>query len=705
MHQVQVGGLPYKYEMIGSGPLLVLLHGWANTWEAWLPLIPKLSDHYTLILPDLPGFGTNHDYEGGWTTLQYAQWLADFLKKIMTDHENQPLYLGGHSFGGKIAAFYCASGLTPTIERLILIDASGIPGKLSARQQLLQIASRLLPKRLKLKLSTRAKEKIYHALGAESDYLYANPLQQNTLSKILSEDITPILERIQTPTLLLWGTKNKFPPLSHGEIFHGKLKTSTLLTYTSGHFPHHEYPDQVAQDILSFLNQPKRKFSPFASNRQITLATKLAILQQAEYEWPRFKSWLTHQNRPSTVEPKKWTPKLRSLLFLTKVFTPIFGENAALHFWLRVLTIPQFLLFNFIFLLAAIKLRLLQKNGLIVVAIAGSYAKTSTKFILHHVLARDKKTLMTPDNINTPYGISQIILRTLKKDHQIFIAELGEYYPGDIVKLTKLVRPQFKILTPVGFAHLERFTTPDRLEKGLLELLTTFPHTPAIVHEANEPLIRKHQLNADHLQYYGENNLHAVMISRAGTEFSTNILGKSLKLFIPLLGIHNACNSLPSLLLCDRFGIDQKTITARLRTLPHIPHRLEPTLLEQNILLLDNGYNSNPGSAAQSLSTLASLDGTQKVVITPGFVELGKEQFTANENLGTKLAKVCDYVGVIQGANQKAILSGLKKTDFDPRKIVVGVDEQEVMELLKSYIKPGAVILFENGIMDVYKQS
>ena len=84
MLSVQVGGLTTKYEKIGAGPLFVLLHGWANNWEAWLPIVPALADRFTLIIPDLPGFGGSEGPQNGWTTLEFAHWLSGFLSAMQT---------------------------------------------------------------------------------------------------------------------------------------------------------------------------------------------------------------------------------------------------------------------------------------------------------------------------------------------------------------------------------------------------------------------------------------------------------------------------------------------------------------------------------------------------------------------------------------------------------------------------------------------
>lgn len=703
MQTLQVGEYTSSYQKIGKGPLLVLLHGWANNWETWLTIVPTLADHFTLIIPDLPGFGASEGPKEGWSTRDYCLWLQGFLKEILKLYPSNLLYLAGHSFGGKIAALYTSQVFSPSADRLILLDASGIPPKLNKKQRVLRLMALATPPFLKSTVSWALRSKIYKAFDANSDYLNANADLRKTLKKILPENLSSELMEIKIPTLIIWGRNDPATPISAGHEFHQLITDSQLKVFDAEHFPHHQHPESVAATMTEFLKSKAKPVNQDQSastvaNKQ-SLTTQLAILQQAEYEWPRFLDWLQHQETQMGVEPKKWTAKLKTLRFLIMVTAPFLGELRAIFLWNTLLKLPQHLYFSLVIKLAKMKLKFLQKRGLIVIAIAGSYAKTSTKYIMQHVFSTSLTTLMTPENINTPYGIARVILGDLKSNTEVFIAELGEYYPGDIAQLTNFLNPKYKVLTPIGHAHLERFRTEGRLERGLLELLTTGESQASFVNQDNKRLLTKHGVKTPAV-YYGLASIKEVHVTRAGTEFTNE--GESI--FIPLLGRHNAINVLPTLLLAKELFLDRTVIVGRLRTLPHIPHRLEPTLLEHNVLLLDNGYNSNPASARESLAVLGEIEGSQKIAITPGFVEMGTEQEAANVRFGEEMAKVCDFVGVVSGANEAALLTGLTQAEFDKAHIITGATELEVMQNLQTHIKPNAVILFENSILELYKQ-
>jgi UDP-N-acetylmuramoyl-tripeptide--D-alanyl-D-alanine ligase len=100
--------------------------------------------------------------------------------------------------------------------------------------------------------------------------------------------------------------------------------------------------------------------------------------------------------------------------------------------------------------------RLREVNPL-VIGITGSYGKTSTKYLLEHLLASRHRVLKTPLSYNTLMGLCRVINDSLEADRELFIAEMGAYRRGDIKELCDFVRPTIGILTAIGPQHLERF--------------------------------------------------------------------------------------------------------------------------------------------------------------------------------------------------------------------------------------------------------
>lgn len=435
----------------------------------------------------------------------------------------------------------------------------------------------------------------------------------------------------------------------------------------------------------------------------LSLTTKLAALQQAEYEAPRFQQWIAqHQHNALDIAPKKWTPKLKLLRILTRLFTPLFGETKAILFALRLLEAPQFIIKSALIFAARCKLRWLQKKGLIVVSISGSYAKTSTKLILKHQLEHHIPLLATPESVNTPIGIARVILHQLSPAHKLFLAELGAYYPGDIAQLAKFVRPKYSILTPIGPEHLERFGSMQRVADSELEILHAGKQQKICSFHANCKWIPPHV----RLSTYGKGGdlkITHSSTSRSGTEAEAKIEDTTVALFIPLYGKHNAENSLPGFWLAKQLHVSLEEIRKRSATIPAIPHRMEPTLTENQVLILDNGYNTSPHTAPKVLETLKEIPGSNKVVITPGYVELGEEQYRYNVALGEKIAETATAVGIIGSANRKALADGLANAGFPEKKIVFADNEHDATLQLQSFITPQSIVLYEGGTPEIYQ--
>lgn len=110
------------YVEAGSGPAVILLHGWPQTWFAWRDTIAALSSDFRLIAPDLRGTGLSERVASGYDKQTIAADIRGLLERIGLSKAN----IVGHDMGGK-AAFVLAKLYPEVVERLILVDCL-IPG-------------------------------------------------------------------------------------------------------------------------------------------------------------------------------------------------------------------------------------------------------------------------------------------------------------------------------------------------------------------------------------------------------------------------------------------------------------------------------------------------------------------------------------------------------------------------------------------------
>ncbi|MEZ5827568.1 MAG: alpha/beta hydrolase [Hyphomicrobiales bacterium] len=114
----EVNGIRMHYVQMGEGPLLVLLHGWPQTWYEWAELMPALAEHFTVVAPDLRGVGKTERTENGYDKQTLSKDVAALIKQV---GGGEPAVVVGHDMGGK-AALVLALTQPALVKKLVMID-------------------------------------------------------------------------------------------------------------------------------------------------------------------------------------------------------------------------------------------------------------------------------------------------------------------------------------------------------------------------------------------------------------------------------------------------------------------------------------------------------------------------------------------------------------------------------------------------------
>lgn len=148
-----------------------------------------------------------------------------------------------------------------------------------------------------------------------------------------------------------------------------------------------------------------------------------------------------------------------------------------------------------------------------------------------------------------------------------------------------------------------------------------------------------------------------------------------------MLGIANIYNISEAILLAYNLGLDIEQIQIGVKRIKTIEHRLELKKYG-NINIIDDAYNSNPVGSKMAVDVLNLMDG-KKIIVTPGMIELGSEEYSANMEFGRHIASVCDEVILIGEHQTKPILDGLKKEKFSDKKIHILNDVKDAFPLMR----------------------
>lgn len=348
-------------------------------------------------------------------------------------------------------------------------------------------------------------------------------------------------------------------------------------------------------------------------------------------------------------------------------------------------------------------------NSLNIIGITGSYGKTSCKNIVYDILSTNNNVLMSPKSINTFNGLMMVINNKLDKLDDIFIAELGAYVVGEIKSLCKLVTPTVGILTNIGQAHLETFKTQENVQTAKFELIESLPKNGLAILNSDDEYQRNYKIkNEVNKVWIGINNdadFKACNIKQSPNGMSFEVefsdLGKKIEFKTKLLGYNNVYNILSAIALGYNLGIEMKSLQISVENIRPIEHRLEMKKYK-HINIIDDAYNSNPVGSKMALDVLDLMPG-KKIIVTPGMIELGKEQYNKNFEFGESISKVCDEVILIGEQQTKPIYDGLIKHKYNNKKIVIFNDVKEAFSYVEKYDNDTYVLL-ENDLPDIFNE-
>lgn len=249
-----INGININYEQKGSGDLVVLLHGWGSNIKLFANLIDLLSQKYTVVAMDMPGFGMSEEPPSAWCVDDYVQFVVDFL----ADCDNKKITFLGHSFGGRvIIKLNSRTDLPFEIDRVILVDSAGIippkTNKKSFRTRYYKAGKAILSTKLAQKIAPDALENFRKKMGS-ADYAAASPLMRQVLVKVVNEDLEPLLPNIKCPTLLVWGVNDTATPLSDGEKMEKLIPDAGLVKLeNAGHYSFLEQQFTFNRVMCSFM--------------------------------------------------------------------------------------------------------------------------------------------------------------------------------------------------------------------------------------------------------------------------------------------------------------------------------------------------------------------------------------------------------------------------------------------------------------------
>lgn len=349
-------------------------------------------------------------------------------------------------------------------------------------------------------------------------------------------------------------------------------------------------------------------------------------------------------------------------------------------------------------------------NKMTVIALTGSYGKTSTKYILSRILSEKFNVAITPGNMNTTLGVVRTIREHLSSDADLFIVEMGAKKTGDIKEICDLVHPDFGIITSIGPQHLNTFGSIENVTNTKFELADDVMKNGGVVYlNCDNEYIKGKSGEYNYKGYGAENKgeyIYAenIVSSRNGIAFDVVCKNERFSLSTKLLGMHNVLNILASVAIALDLGVGINDIKYAVERLSAVEHRLQLKPLFNGAILIDDAYNANPSGSIEAMRVIGSFAPMKRIVVTPGLVELGDAEYECNKALGKAAAENADEIYFVGIERSKPLIDGANKTDFDKDKIHVVKSFADALNELKSKCDKNTVVIFENDLPDTYQK-
>ncbi|HFI0833870.1 TPA: UDP-N-acetylmuramoyl-tripeptide--D-alanyl-D-alanine ligase [Streptococcus suis] len=309
-------------------------------------------------------------------------------------------------------------------------------------------------------------------------------------------------------------------------------------------------------------------------------------------------------------------------------FIPVAFENGCVATLSEViLDVPHILVDDCLAALQQLAAYYLEKTGVEVIAVTGSNGKTTTKDMIHDVLAMTYKTYKTQGNYNNEIGLPYTVLH-MPDDTEKVVLEMGQDHLGDIHLLSEIAKPSLSVITLFGEAHLEFFGSREEIAKGKLQIADGMEPGSKLLIPA-DPIADKLLPSHVDLICFGEQadlQVTSLVESKDSLTFTVNFMDGDI--FLPVTGKYNATNAMVASYVGKTLGVPDEAIKSALASLNLTRNRTEWKKATNGADILSDVYNANPTAMRLILETFSSIpanQGGKKIAVLAEMKELGAQ--------------------------------------------------------------------------------
>ncbi len=335
-----------------------------------------------------------------------------------------------------------------------------------------------------------------------------------------------------------------------------------------------------------------------------------------------------------------------------------------------------------------------------IIAITGSYGKTSTKVLLNQALNLFANSITTPKSYNTELGISKFINDCADLSiYDSIVLEFGASHKRDIKKLKEIAMPRVAFVTGIGYMHVDTF---GNLENIIHEKMSLLQGAEIAVLNYDCSYIREYEVDKKlHIISYGLQHGKYQARNIEHQEFDFFIEDQKLiHIKTNLTGKHQILNLTGILAYLYEQGYDIEVLKRGALSFRTEKNRLE--LKKMNTYtLLDDSFNSNYEGFIEALNILKGHP-NKRVLLTPGMVELGKYKKELFSNLVDYIVCSSDIIILIGYFQTNVLYRKLKSYNMEVY-LVRNFMEGYHLFLTLTGIYKDSMLLIENDVPDLYR--
>ncbi len=430
-----------------------------------------------------------------------------------------------------------------------------------------------------------------------------------------------------------------------------------------------------------------------------------------EYRWDRMiihlrtsqgKHFWWPQRRRPPISPKSILLVLFSFVFfgylLWALGVPILFRLAIVDMlsfpitWIFVLMLnaPTGIYHKLLIEKAVRKLR--DHKPMMVIGITGSYGKTSVKDYLATILSSKFRVLKTEASRNSPIGIAEVILKSLRPEHEVFVVEMGAYKIGEIAEMAAMVKPQIGIITAINEQHQDLFGSLENTMKAKYELITGLSGKRIAIFHTDDERIRTmaQWAKRDGCNVWdGKFQTTDVKAGFDGLEFTCIFGNEKAIVKAPVIGAHQVSNIVAAIAGAVATGVSFNDAVKAAELIRPNAKSLSVISGINGSIYINDTFNNNPDSAKAALDILAWTKGKKYLVFHP-MIELGTYAKESHRLVGEYASGICDRIILTNRNFYEDFMRGVPDTAN-----VSVLSSDKAAKFLKSKLGKGDAVLFK----------